>query len=741
MARKGNQQKNGVDRHTSSHRKKGSNSGSAVPDMTGQGRDGKVKAFPGDELPNGSHSGIPSADSSSNDHHAGDESIRKNNAEASPRREKQGTDTRRDLGQSVSSETSETVAGDATDNISSRETCGVRIENARRGRKHRKTGLGWSLNRVHLKNMMEKVKLSVNVVVRSLRVYVVPTLKAAIELLERQSPMLTTNIYNAHDYVSMKVQQVYPVALNHLGHFAKIILLLSMLWLDCTIRGIDSFMRMGTTSFFSVIWCSILSVIAMVGMFKFLMVLVVAALVAFFIGFALALVVVALSGTILLWLYGSFWTTFFVIFLGGLAFKFTHERLALFITTMYSIYCAWTYVGWLGLPLALNLSFVSSDALMFFLKSKVNQHKTDSSPEQTSGMQAGPSFSNGEPVHPAFSDNVPGLSADRSPGVPSTSGDDSEMTSEDEVVRLLNCTDHYSALGLSRFENVDVSILKREYRKKAMLVHPDKNMGNEKAVEAFKKLQNAYEVLFDSFKRKAYDDELRREELLDYFRRFQSASQKNGRHGFFGSGYARSEANCDDPFGESRRIACKKCNNFHVWRETKKSKASARWCQECNDYHQAKDGDGWVEQSSEPLFFGIFQKVDVPCAYVCANSRIYNATDWYICQGMRCPANTHKPSFHVNTSVTSKHNTSKGTSSGQRGGRMPPPNLEETMTEDEFLEWLQNAVQAGLFDNFSGSTSTDSPTAKAGSSSKSSGTAANGGSSSNKRKKKGKKQW
>lgn len=27
-----------------------------------------------------------------------------------------------------------------------------------------------------------------------------------------------------------------------------------------------------------------------------------------------------------------------------------------------------------------------------------------------------------------------------------------------------------------------------------MLVHPDKNRGNEKAVEAFKKLQNAYEV-------------------------------------------------------------------------------------------------------------------------------------------------------------------------------------------------------------------------------------------------------
>lgn len=30
----------------------------------------------------------------------------------------------------------------------------------------------------------------------------------------------------------------------------------------------------------------------------------------------------------------------------------------------------------------------------------------------------------------------------------------------------------------------------------AMMVHPDKNMGNEKAAEAFKKLQNAYEVDF-----------------------------------------------------------------------------------------------------------------------------------------------------------------------------------------------------------------------------------------------------
>ena len=85
-----------------------------------------------------------------------------------------------------------------------------------------------------------------------------------------------------------------------------------------------------------------------------------------------------------------------------------------------------------------------------------------------------------------------------------------------------------------------------------MLVHPNKNVGNEKAGEAFKKLQNAYEVLLDSLKRKAYDDELRREELLDCFRIFQTASQKNGRHGPFTSGFPRSEAEVEDPFGGSR---------------------------------------------------------------------------------------------------------------------------------------------------------------------------------------------
>ena len=34
------------------------------------------------------------------------------------------------------------------------------------------------------------------------------------------------------------------------------------------------------------------------------------------------------------------------------------------------------------------------------------------------------------------------------------------------------------------------------------------------------------QVLLDSLKRKTYDDELRREELMNYFRRFHNVSQK-----------------------------------------------------------------------------------------------------------------------------------------------------------------------------------------------------------------------
>lgn len=162
---------------------------------------------------------------------------------------------------------------------------------------------------------------------------------------------------------------------------------------------------------------------------------------------------------------------FNILYNSGLAFALSRERVALFISTVYSLYCAWAYVGWLGLLIALNLAFISSDILIYFLKNNINQQRRpDGSTEQTPGMRGQQGFFNTEQMHASSFETGPGFSVDRGPGAPSTSGTDSEMTSEDEVVRLLNCTDHYSVLGLLRYENVDDSLLKREYRKKVNFI-------------------------------------------------------------------------------------------------------------------------------------------------------------------------------------------------------------------------------------------------------------------------------
>lgn len=82
----------------------------------------------------------------------------------------------------------------------------------------------------------------------------------------------------------------------------------------------------------------------------------------------------------------------------------------------------------------------------------------------------------------------------------------------------------------------------------------------------------------------------------------------------------------------------------------------------------------------------------------------------------------------------SKHSNGKGPSSSHRGGG-DIPNIDETMTEEEFMEWVQNAVQSGMFDNFAANGGPETPP----NSSKNGSASNGGGSNSSKRKKKGKK--
>lgn len=63
--------------------------------------------------------------------------------------------------------------------------------------------------------------------------------------------------------------------------------------------------------------------------------------------------------------------------------------------------------------------------------------------------------------------------------------------------------DFYAILGISK--GASASEIKKAYRKKAIEYHPDKNPGDTKAEENFKKAAEAYEVLSDPDKKARYD--------------------------------------------------------------------------------------------------------------------------------------------------------------------------------------------------------------------------------------------
>jgi molecular chaperone DnaJ len=77
--------------------------------------------------------------------------------------------------------------------------------------------------------------------------------------------------------------------------------------------------------------------------------------------------------------------------------------------------------------------------------------------------------------------------------------------SSDQGVRAEWATkDFYQVLGVGK--NASAADIKKAYRRLARANHPDSNPGDEKKHDTFKSVAEAYDVLGDSDKRKAYDD-------------------------------------------------------------------------------------------------------------------------------------------------------------------------------------------------------------------------------------------
>ncbi|XP_011030754.1 PREDICTED: uncharacterized protein LOC105130105 isoform X1 [Populus euphratica] len=487
--------------------------------------------------------------------------------------------------------------------------------------------------------------------------------------------------------IGVFIERHWPMVCNGCARFGRLMRLLLIYWKDCVVRGFNSVIKLGSAALLLIMWSCFLSLTSMSSLLYVLLCMGAAVAAVQYLGYTPGLFIVGLFAILILWMYANFLITGTLFIVGGYLFSQNHAQLVVLMATIYAIYCVKVRVGWHGVFLSINLTFFSNDILNFLLQwcdnvresTQFEEHKeTETVLEDEFSVECEFSIpaDESEKVQSCKSSSKPAASASVVNNQKESSARnivvEEETSSADEMKRILDSGGHYEALGFPRHKQINVAILKKEYRKKAMLVHPDKNMGSPLASESFKKLQCAYEVLSDSVKKRDYDEQLRKEES-----RTRSVCQK--------SHSTSRQDNSDYCSEESRWIQCTKCGNSHIWVCTNKNKTKARWCQDCRQYHQAKDGDGWVEYKGS-LIFDRPQKMEIPRAYVCGESKIFDVSEWAICQGMQCRPNTHRPSFHVNMVGLEK---TKWSNSSKYPWDLDAEMMDEK--EEEVEVWLQRA--------------------------------------------------
>ncbi|CAI5480582.1 unnamed protein product [Closterium sp. Yama58-4] len=271
-------------------------------------------------------------------------------------------------------------------------------------------------------------------------------------------------------------------------------------------------------------------------------------------------------------------------------------RAALLLLVASTVYHVVVRAGLTTLCLTLLASFLACDLLLLLASSlQDDPAQPDSSPaNQSQASTAG----GGEPGV-----GVEGAVGEGEAGLAGGGGAGGEASGGGEIERIVRCSNHYEVLRLAPFcAAVDESALKKEYRRMAMLVHPDKHGGDEKnAIVAFQRLQSAYETSSTTTGRAAAGG-------------MEGAAGKGGG----GVGQAGGPAGGEEEEG-GRPVACTECGMAHVWRPVNRPCSQARWCQECERHHPCKEGDGWVEQTPACLVWHALSCQCTCCHTLCTH--------------------------------------------------------------------------------------------------------------------------
>ncbi|PKA66024.1 hypothetical protein AXF42_Ash010433 [Apostasia shenzhenica] len=398
------------------------------------------------------------------------------------------------------------------------------------------------------------------------------------------------------DWLIFLIDRHGPLVVRWCVDFGKLILRLLLLWRDCLVRSFRSLISLGATALFLIIWSFFLSLTSTACLVYVLVSMGAAGVAIFFLGYTSGLLIIVFFGILVIWKFSNFWTTGMLFIVGGYMVSRSYARVIVIVLAAYALYCVHARAGWSGIFLALNLSFLSNDLLHKLIQGYDCASEGSASEEQNASEPVVDDSSshfgffaqttNGDNVassKPYVKVSGTGVISDDKFNVYSGKIAKIDSASIDEIKRIINCLDHYEAMGFIRTESIDAATLKKEYYKK---------------------------TLSDLTKKKSYDEQLRKEK-----------------------------------FG---RVAQRTCS------------AS--------------------------------RQVEIPRAFVCAESKIFDVSEWAICQGVTCKPNTHKPTFHVNMVGLEKMEQRSDSSRYPWG-----LDAEMVQEDDEFELWLQQALASGLF--------------------------------------------